>query len=183
MVSVEKRVEQMVALVHECSHIITENVVEAHVAEAKLLMALSQLSLPVRAQRQWRMPTADGMLPKMRQRCRLGQQAAGKLDIHEATRLVTIRAAAFQTASALQSVPEFYLWFLAPGDNKRSKRRQRSHRITKKSPRALALRPGSDVTATARFIPQFVTVTALIAAPRTFSDEARQGDIGRVWAQ
>jgi hypothetical protein len=66
LIGVEERVEQLVALVHESSHVIAEDVVEADMAKAKLLMALPQLPLPVRAQGQGGVPAPNRMLPEMR---------------------------------------------------------------------------------------------------------------------
>jgi hypothetical protein len=49
-------------------------------------------------------------------------------------------------ASALQSVQDFSLWFQAPADRKRPRRRQLLRRITRKSPRAPEPLSGSGMS-------------------------------------
>ncbi len=72
LIGVKKRVEKCVALADQRAHIVREYAVKAHVPDAKFGMRTAYLRLPIRAQRERGMATADGMLPEMGKRRGVG---------------------------------------------------------------------------------------------------------------
>ncbi len=81
-IGVEERIEQLVLMADERPHVIVQQAVEAHVAEAQLLVAPAQLILPVRPERQEGVAAPDRVLPGMGERGRGGGQIAAEGHSH-----------------------------------------------------------------------------------------------------
>lgn len=65
LIRIEERIEQRILLANQRAEIVGEQTVEADVLKSQLSVALFELGLPVRSQRQWSVAAADGMLPTM----------------------------------------------------------------------------------------------------------------------
>jgi hypothetical protein len=67
-IGIEKRVEQLLFLAHERTHVIGKQRMKTHVLKAKLIVTTQHLRLPVGPQCERRMPAPNRMLPEMRKR-------------------------------------------------------------------------------------------------------------------
>jgi hypothetical protein len=76
----KKEINEPALLPDECPHVVREQSVKTHILEAELFMTTLQLALPISAQGNGRVITADRVFPKVLQHCRWFCQVTEKTD-------------------------------------------------------------------------------------------------------
>src|SRR6266516_2383392 len=101
---VVKRRDQSFVLPNQCSHVVRQKAVKAHVTDPQLVMTSLELLPILGAQCHRRMVTADSVLPVVGQRHRRAIRIAAKLDWFHLARSLDYESC--RTTSAAPAKPE-----------------------------------------------------------------------------